>query len=192
MLSLVGAYLTINLSFLIISASYLLLILLYSFAFKHLIIADILVISIGFVIRAIAACLAINVFVSPWIVICTFLLALFLALEKRWGELVSLVDDTTAQRPSLSEYSTTLVELLIGITTGGVIVSYLVYTTHPDNYAMMLTIPFVIYGLFRYLYMVHQRRSEAEPEVVFQDKAMLINLGIWGLLVVSIMLYGEL
>lgn len=191
-LALVGAYLTINLNFFIISASYVLLGLLYTFILKHLIIADVLVISSGFVIRAVAGSLAINVFASPWLIICTFLLALFLALEKRWYELTILPDDAETHRPSLSEYSTKMLELLIGITTGVTIVSYLMYTTLAGNYAMVMTTPLAIYGLFRYLYLVHQKDLRAEPETVFKDKAMLINMGIWGLLVVSIMTYGIL
>ena len=191
-LALVGAYLTVNLNFLIISASYVLLVLLYTFIFKHLVIADILVVSSGFVIRAVAGCLAINVFISPWLIICTFLLALFLALEKRWHELVILSDNAEAHRPTFSEYSTKMLEQLIGIITGVTIVSYLMYTTLAGNYAMVVTAPFAIYGLFRYLYLVHQKGLRAEPETVLKDKAILINLGVWGLLVISIILYGIL
>lgn len=191
-LALLGAYLTINLIFLLISASYMLLVLLYTFMFKKLVIADVLVISLGFVIRAAAGCLAIDVFISPWLIICTFLLALFLALEKRWYELVILSNNAEVYRPSLSRYSAKMLELLIGITTGMVIVSYLIYTTFAGNYAMILTSPFVIYGVFRYLHLVHQKNFGVEPEVVFKDKAMLLNLGIWGLLVLSIILYGIL
>ncbi len=191
-LSLFGAYLTINLKFFFFSASYLLLALSYSLIFKHLIIADVIVISIGFVIRAAAGSLAINVLISPWLIICTFLLALFLALEKRWHELMTLADDAKTHRPSLSQYSTRMLEQLIGITTGALMVSYLLYTFFAGNDVMLLTAPFAIYGLFRYLYLIHQRGSGTEPEVVFKDKAMLINLGIWGLLVISIILYGIL
>lgn len=190
--ALVGAYLTVNVNFLVISASYVLLVLLYTFIFKHLVIADILVVSSGFVIRAVAGCLAIDVFISPWLIICTFLLALFLALEKRWHELTIMPADAEAHRPSLSEYSPKMLEQLIGIITGATIVSYLLYTTLAGNYVMTLTAPFAIYGLFRYLYLVHQKGLRAEPEAILLDKAMLINLGIWGLMVISIILYGIL
>lgn len=191
-LVLLGAYFTINLEFFISSASYLLLILLYSLVLKRIVIADVLGISAGFVIRAVAGAFAINVLVSSWLIVCVFLLALFLALEKRWYELVILSSDAATHRASLSEYSTKMLEQLIGITTGVTIVAYLMYTTLAGNYAMVVTTPFAIYGLFRYLYLVHYRGSEAEPQVVFEDKAMLINLGIWGLLVISIILYGIL
>lgn len=191
-LSLLGAFLTINLNFLIISASYLVLGILYSLALKHLIIADVLVVSAGFVIRAAAGALAIEVFVSPWLIICTFLLALLLTLEKRWHELATLADQAEAHRPSLAKYSAQKLKQLVGIITGALIVSYLLYTVFVGNYAMLLTVPFVVYGLFRYLYLVHQKGWGAEPEVVFRDKAMLVNLGIWGSLVLSIILYGIL
>ena len=191
-LALLGSYFTISLNFLIISASYLMLVLFYSLIFKHLVIADVLAISTGFVIRAAAGALAIDVFVSPWLIICTFLLALFLALEKRWHEAATLGSDAEAHRSSLSQYSIKMIEQLIGITNGALIVSYLLYTFFVGNTAMLLTAPFAIYGLFRYVYLVHERRSGVEPEVVFKDKAMLINLGIWGILVISIILYGIL
>ena len=191
-LALIGAYLAINAAFLIISASYVVLALLYSLALKHLVIADVLVISAGFVIRAVAGCLAIDVVVSPWLIICTFLLALFLVLEKRWSELAALSNDAAGHRPSLAGLSTKMVEQLIGITTGALIVSYLIYISLGKYDAMLLTVPFAVYGLFRYLYLVHQKGSRAEPEAVFRDKAMLINLDIWILLVVAIILYGIL
>jgi vacuolar-type H+-ATPase subunit I/STV1 len=85
-----------------------------------------------------------------------------------------------------------MLEQMIGITTGALIVSYLPYTFFAHGDAMPLTAPFAIYGLFRYIYLVHRKRLGGEPEVIFKDKAMLINLGIWGLLVVSIMLYEAL
>ena len=191
-LALLGSYLTISLNFFIIAASYAILVLLYSLIFKNFVIVDILAISTGFVVRAAAGALAINVFVSPWLIICTFLLALFLALEKRWHEAVTLGGDARAHRPSPSQYSTKMLKQLIGITTGALIVSYMLYTFFSEYDAIWLTGPFVIYGLFRYLYLVHQRGVWAEPEIVFKDKAMLINLGIWVLLVVSIILYGIL
>ncbi len=191
-LALFAAYLTVNLNFFIISTSYTLLVLLYSLVLKRIVIADVLVISAGFVIRAVAGVLAIGLFPSLWLIICVFLLALFLALEKRWYELVILSGDAATHRASLSEYSIKMLEQLIGITTAVTIVAYLMYATLAANPAMVATTPFAIYGLFRYLYLVHYRGSEAEPQVVFKDKAMLINLGIWGLLVISIILYGIL
>jgi len=185
--ALVGSYLIVSIEFLIISASYLVLILLYSLIFRHLVIVDILVISTGFVIRAIAGCIAISVFVSPWLIVCTFLLALFLALGKRRHELVILGDEVEAHRASLSVYSTRTLEQMTDITTGALIIAYLMYTFLTDNYYMMLTAPFAIYGLFRYLHLVHQKDFGGQPEMMFKDKATLINLVIWALLVVLVL-----
>lgn len=112
-----GAY-VINKPFFVISLSYLLLILLYSLVLKYIIIVDLLVISIGFVIRAVAGCLAINVFISPWLIICAFLLALFLALGKRRHELVLLGEEAKTHRKILEEYSTEMLEQMICITSG--------------------------------------------------------------------------
>jgi len=187
-LALLGSYLTINTNFLIISASYVVLVLLYSLVLKHLVIADVLVISVGFVIRAVAGALAIDVFVSPWLIICTFLLALFLVLGKRWNELVVLSDAAASHRTSLSGLSISMLDKLIGIVTGALIVSYMLYTSSAHDYSLLITIPFVIYGLFRYLYLVHQKERGAEPEAVFKDKAMLINLAIWVVLATVIVL----
>lgn len=187
-LALLGSYLIINTKFFIISASYVVLVLLYSLVLKHLVIADVLAISVGFVIRAVAGCLAIDVFVSPWLIICTFLLALFLVLGKRWNELVVLSDAAESHRTNLSSLSTNMLDKLIGIVTGALIVSYMLYTSSAEDYSLLLTIPFVIYGLFRYLYLVHQKERLAEPEAVFKDKAMLINLAIWVILAAVIVL----
>jgi len=192
LLSLLGAYFTINLDFLIISASYVALVLLYSFVLKRLGIVDVLTISAGFVVRAVAGCLAIDVLISPWLIVCTFLLALVLALSKRWHEMMNLADDATSHRPSLAGYSSRILEQLIGITAGALIVAYLLYASSARNDFMIVTAPFVIYGLFRYWYLIHQEGFGAEPEVVFKDKAMLINLGIWGLSVIAVILYDIL
>ncbi|MFC2002704.1 UbiA family prenyltransferase [Chloroflexota bacterium] len=189
-LALLGSYLTINIVFLVCAASYALLFLLYSLVLQYLIITDVLVISIGFVIRATAGCLAINLFPSSWLILCVFLLALFLTLEKRRHDLVILSDEAETHRTSLSGFSTKMLEQLIGITIAALITSYMLYTYFSEFDGMLLTVPFVIYGLFRYLYLVHEKGVGPEPELVFKDKAMLINLGIWVLVVASIILYG--
>ncbi len=190
--ALFASYFTINLNFLITAASYVILIISYSLFLKHLVIADVLVISTGFVIRASAGALAINVDVSPWLVVCTFLLALFLALEKRWHEVTTLAEEAGNHRPSLSQYSPRILEQMISVTTGALIVSYLLYTASVENNAMLATTPFTIYGLFRYLYLVSEKGVRAEPDAVFKDKAMIINLGLWFLIVITIILFEVL
>jgi len=182
-----GAYL-INTQFLVVSITYF-LILSYSLFLKHLIIVDILVISIGFVIRAIAGCLAINVFISPWLVICAFLLALFLALGKRRHELILLAENAKEHRRILEGYSVEMLDQMISITTGALIISYSLYTFLTDNICMMFTIPLVIYGLFRYLFLVHSKNIGEEPEMLFKDKGMVICMVLWVVLVMAI-LYG--
>lgn len=186
-LSLIGAYFTINLGFFLISLSYLLIVLLYSLGFKKFIIVDVLMIASGFVIRAVAGCLAINVFISPWLVTCTFLLALFLALGKRRHESGTLDDKVVYPRTSLSGYSVAMLEKLMSITTGAFIISYMLYTFLTDNYYLMLTTPFVIYGVFRYLFLVHESNFGDKPEMIFKDKAMVINLVVWALLITLIL-----
>jgi len=187
--SLVGAYFTVNLDFFIISALYLVLVLLYSLIFKHHVIADVLVVSAGFVIRAVAGALAIDVRVSPWLIVCSFLLALFLAFGKRWHELATLSDKAGNHRPVLDEYSTEIVEQFTGITAGALIVAYLLYTTSTESDFMLITAPFAVYGVFRYLYLLRQKGVAAEPEVVLKDKPILISLALWGLAVIAIILY---
>nr|QNO53736.1 hypothetical protein ONPGGGGH_00035 [Methanosarcinales archaeon ANME-1 ERB6] len=183
-----GAY-VINKSFFVISISYLLLILLYSLVLKYIIIVDLLVISVGFVIRAIAGCLAISVLTSPWLIICAFLLALFLALGKRRHELILLGEEAKTHRKILDDYSTEMLDQMITTTTGALIVSYSLYTFFVDNIYMMLTIPFAVYGLFRYLFLVHAKNFGGETEMIFKDKGMLLSMVLWAVLVVLI-LYG--
>ena len=183
-----GGY-VINKSFFVISISYLLLILLYSLVLKYLIIVDLLVISVGFVIRAVAGCLAVNVFISPWLIICAFLLALFLALGKRRHELVLLGAEAKGHRKILEEYSTEMLDQMISITSGALIISYSLYTFLADNNYMMLTIPFAVYGLFRYLFLVHAKNFGGETEMIFKDNGMVLSMVLWVVLVVAI-LYG--
>ncbi len=190
-IALAGSYF-INLDFFLIAVGYLVMILLYTLVLKHIIIADVITIAMGFVIRAVAGCLAIDVIISPWLIICTFLLAMFLALEKRWDELVLLADDAEDHRPALSEYSTKLLEHFTTVTVAATIVAYLMYTTLAQHYATLLTTPFVIYGLLRYMYLVHYKKQGGDPVVLFRDKALMINLAIWGLLMLGMSLCGIL
>lgn len=177
-LSLAGAYL-LNPSFFAISLIFLVLMGFYSFWLKNVIIVDILVISSGFVIRAIAGALAIEVSVSPWLVICAFLLALFLALGKRRHEILLMGDKAAEHRSILKDYSTSMLDQMITITTSTLVMSYSLYTFFVGHLAMMLTIPFAFYGLFRYLYLVHRKNLGGEPEMLFKDKGMLISMILW-------------
>jgi hypothetical protein len=149
-----------------------------------------LVISTGFVLRAIAGCLAVGVLVSPWLIICAFLLALFLGIGKRRHELVLLGDNATNHRKILDGYSTEMLDQMINITTSALIMSYSLYTFFTGKIFIMLTIPFAFYGLFRYIYLVHAENFGGEPEMLFKDKGMLLSITLWILLVVLV-LYGN-
>ncbi len=186
MVSLVGAYL-INIPFFISSVAFLLVMILYSLFLKQFIIVDTLVISTGFVIRAIAGALAINVFVSPWLIICTFLLALFLALGKRRNEVFLLGDRAKKHRHSLENFSTVILDQMIIVTTSTLIMSYSLYTFFSNNRLMMLTIPFAFYGIFRYLFLIHSKNIGGEPEMLFKDREMLSSIILWVLVVIAVL-----
>lgn len=179
----------ISRSFGYISLTYFFLFLAYSLALKNIVIVDVLTIASGFVIRAISGAIAINVIFSPWLIICTFLLALFLALGKRRHELLILSNNANGHRPILNSYSVIMLEQMISSTTAALIVSYSMYTFLTNNLYMMFTIPFAIYGLFRYLQIVHISKSGGEPELLFGDKGMLANFVLWGISVVIILYY---
>lgn len=179
----------LNALFGLVSVFYFVLFLMYSIWLKHTVIVDVLTISIGFVLRAMAGAIAIAVIISPWLVICTFLFALFLALGKRRHELVLLGNNASNHRKILDEYSVPMLEQMISITTSSLIVSYSLYTFLTDNYYMMLTIPFAIYGLFRYLHLVHSSEFGGEPEMLFKDRPTLINMIAWMTFTIFILYY---
>jgi 4-hydroxybenzoate polyprenyltransferase len=187
LIALLGAYL-INLPFFIISVTFFLLIMLYNLYLKKFIIVDIIVISTGFVIRAVAGALAISVVVSPWLIICAFLLALFLALGKRRHELFMLGDKVNEHRQSLDSFSTEMLDQMIIITTSTLIMSYSLYTFFTGKILMMITIPFAFYGIFRYLFLIHSKNLGGEPEMIFKDKGMVLSIILWAF-VVFLVLY---
>lgn len=155
----------------------------YAASLKHVAIVDMLVIAAGFVIRAVAGALVISVEVSPWLVVCTGLLALFLAAAKRRHELVLLQDDSAGHRPVLSEYSAGLLDSFMVTLSAGTITSYALYTFFEARtpwHAMMLTIPFVIYGILRYQMLVLNRELGGRPtEVLLSDQPLLACVTLW-------------
>jgi 4-hydroxybenzoate polyprenyltransferase len=179
-------------------ASYLALLLLYTAIFKHVVIVDALTIAAGFVLRAVAGALAIGVPISSWLLVCTTLLALFLALSKRRHELTLLGESATWHRRILQEYSPYLLDQMISVVTASTLIAYSVYATSPDTAARVgttrlgLTIPFVLYGIFRYLYLVHQKRGGGSPAaMLLTDRPLLACVALWTLSVVLI-LYSPL
>jgi 4-hydroxybenzoate polyprenyltransferase len=171
---------------------------------KHVVILDVLVLALGFVLRAVAGAVVVGVPISPWLYVCALLLALFLALGKRRQELVSLTADGVAggevgpaslasrHRPALEEYTVGLLDQLIQVVTTCLVLAYSLYTFSaenlPRNHAMMLTVPFVLYGLFRYLYLVNVRGEGGAPEdVLLRDRGIAICVALWGASCVAIL-----
>jgi len=183
----------LSISFGYVATLYLIMLTLYSFYFKHMVILDVLTISLGFVLRAVAGAVVIRVVISPWLFICTILLALFLVLGKRRHELVLLGDEALKHRKILEEYSPELLDQMIAVVTASTVMAYSLYTMSPETKEklhtpyMNLTIPFVLYGIFRYLYLIHKREEGGDPSLVLlTDRAMLIDVILW--MVVSIVL----
>jgi 4-hydroxybenzoate polyprenyltransferase len=178
--------------FLVCALGYLALNLAYSFGLKNVVIIDVLAIAIGFVLRAVAGAFAIQVVFSDWLLVCTILLALFLALAKRRHELVTL-PDAAAHRAILAEYSPYLLDQMIAVVTASCLTAYAFYTLAPETVAkyrterLALTIPFVIYGIFRYLYLVHRREQGGSPsDVLLADRPLLVAVALWAVAVVLI------
>jgi 4-hydroxybenzoate polyprenyltransferase len=175
------------------AVAYLILNLLYSFYLKDAVILDVLCISLGFVLRAVAGALAIGVLISEWLLVCTLLLALFLALAKRRHELVSLSTTAVGHRKSLSEYSPYLLDQMISVVAASTLIAYAVYTMSPDTVAkyrtdrLAWTIPFVLYGIFRYLYLVHQKEQGGSPtDILITDRPLLLTVALWAAAIVFI------
>jgi len=173
---------------------YLALQLTYSFRLKHIVLLDVMSIAAGFVLRVAGGALLVNAArFSPWLYICTTLGALFLGFGKRRGELILLGDQAVNHRPILQEYNITFLDQLINIVTSATILAYAFYTFSAPNlqhrhHLMMLTIPYVIYGLFRYLYLIHIQGSTLAPdEVLLTDHPLQVTLGLWGITVVAIL-----
>ncbi len=183
---LIGAF-GLGLRFGMVALVYFLVTLGYTFRFKHVVILDVLVLAAGFVFRAAAGAFVINVAISPWLILCTLMLALFLGLSKRRAELISVqLSGTPGTRRILEEYSPALLDQMIVIVTSVSLMSYSLYTvTSPmaqTHHYLMLTIPFVIYGIFRYLYLMHRHSLGESPDAVLvEDKPMLVNILLWGL-----------
>ena len=178
-----------------VAAGYLVLQVLYSGPLKHVVIIDVLTIAIGFVLRAIAGAVAIDVEISQWLLVCTVLLALFIALAKRRHELVLLADGAVGHRPILGEYSAYLLDQMISVVTASTLVAYIFYTISPETQekfgtsGLDLTIPFPIYGIFRYLYLVHLKEGGGSPsDMLLADRPLLVCVAFWAL-AVAIIIY---
>jgi 4-hydroxybenzoate polyprenyltransferase len=191
-LSLAAAFL-LSSGFGLLATIYVVLLALYSAVLKHLVILDVLTIAIGFVLRAAAGAAVIDVVISHWLFVCTILLALFVALAKRRHELVLLAGDATSHRRILAEYSPYLLDQMISVVTASTLIAYIFYTISPETIAKFdtewlgLTIPFPLYGIFRYLYLVHQREEGGSPaDLLLTDRPLLLCVLLWAGAVVLI------
>jgi 4-hydroxybenzoate polyprenyltransferase len=184
----------LDIPFAICAFVYLALNLLYSFGLKEVVIVDVLIISLGFVLRAVAGAVAIGVWISEWLLVCTLLLALFLTLSKRRHELTSLNESAMGHRPTLLEYSPYLLDQMIAVVTASCLISYIFYTLAQETRdkfqtdRLAWTIPFVLYGIFRYLYLVHRKERGGSPtDVLLTDRPLLIDVFLWAVTVVLIL-----
>jgi 4-hydroxybenzoate polyprenyltransferase len=184
----------INSNLLIVSVGYMLLMVLYTFWLKNIVIIDVMTLAAGFVLRALAGAVAINVEFSSWLLISTFVLALFLGFGKRRHELILLEANASEHRRSLEKYSPYLLDQLIGVVTASAVITYLFYTLSPEVGAklgtsyLFVTVPFVIYGIFRYLYLVHKEERGGSPTtLLLTDKPLLIDVLLWLATVIIIM-----
>jgi 4-hydroxybenzoate polyprenyltransferase len=181
-----------------VAVAYLVLQLAYSASLKHVVIIDVLTIAVGFVLRAAGGAVAVNVEISQWLLVCTILLALFIALAKRRHEIVLLADGAPTHRPILGEYSAYLLDQMIAVVTASTLIAYVFYTISPETVGKFqtrwlgLTIPFPLYGIFRYLYLVHQRDGGGSPaDLLLADRPLLACVALWAL-AVALIIYRPL
>jgi 4-hydroxybenzoate polyprenyltransferase len=180
---LLGAYLLQPL-FALVMAGYLVMQVGYLFMFKHIVLLDVFILALGFVIRAVSGAVVIGAVISPWLYTVTLLGALFLALCKRRSELVLLEGRASDHRKILEHYTPSLLDSLTSIVASSTIMAYSLYTFTspklPAHNLMMLTIPFVIFGMFRYVFLSHSRNAGGSPEEVFlKDKPIIITIALW-------------
>src|SRR6267378_3209095 len=192
---LLGGYL-IRPQFSLVLILYLLINLLYSLKLKEIVILDVMTISAGFVLRVVAGAVLINVPTSEWLIICTLLLSLFLGFSKRRNELTILESQADTHRSVLAQYSPYFLDQMIGIVTASTVMSYALYTISEETVRkfgtnrLFYTVPFVLYGIFRYLYLVHKKEAGGNPtRLAMTDAPLLLNISLW-ILTATIIIYG--
>lgn len=188
-----AAAFALGLPFFAAAAAYLALLCSYSIVLKHIVILDALTVAAGFTLRAAAGAAAIFVPISHWLLVCTTLLALFIALSKRRHELTLLTETATDHRPILGDYTPYLLDQMISVVTASTLIAYAFYTISPETTAkfgttlLSLTIPFPLYGIFRYLYLVHRRDLGGSPaDLLLNDRPLLVCVALWALSVILI------
>lgn len=170
----------------------------YSIGLKHFVIIDVLVIATGFVLRILAGAAALRVMPSAWLILCGVMISLFLGFTKRRAEVVLLGERAAEHRKVLREYSPAFLDQMISIVTAATVVGYVLYTVDTrtielvGSRALLLSVPLVLYGIFRYLYLVYHSESGGDPtRTVFTDIPLLVTGGLWGLLCTTVILYGK-
>ena len=188
----------VNREFLWVCLVYFVLQIAYSFALKHVVILDVFIVASGFFLRVVAGAVAIQVQISPWLLICTTLLALFLALSKRRHEIILLDEEAMNHRPILKEYSPYLLDQMISVATASTVIAYCLYTISGETIEkfgtnkLILTIPFVLYGIFRYLYLIHQKAEGGTPEtLILKDRPLLFDIFLWIISAALIIYFGK-
>ncbi|MFC1668537.1 decaprenyl-phosphate phosphoribosyltransferase [Chlamydiota bacterium] len=158
----------------------------YSLFLKQLIIVDVFCIAAGFVLRAMGGAAVIQVEISPWLILCTFFVSLFIGFGKRRNELELLQEDARRHRPILGEYTPYFLDNIISVVTGATVLSYALYTVSPETVRkfgsinLLYTVPFVLYGIFRYLFLVHQKKKGGDPTKIFlSDRSLQVNIVLW-------------
>jgi 4-hydroxybenzoate polyprenyltransferase len=194
---LLGSY-ALSPAFALIVGGYIALQIAYTLWLKHVALVDVFIIAIGFVLRAVSGGVVVNVAVSPWLLLCAFLLALFLALCKRRHEKRLLDESEALHRPSLGDYDQKLVDQLIAIVSAATITSYSIYTLWPDTVRkfhtslLSLTIPLVMFGIFRYLDLVYRKEGGGRPEkTLLSDGPLMVDLALYGLTVLGIFAFSQ-
>ena len=173
------------------AAAYLALFVVYTRSLKHMVVLDVMTIAIGFVLRAVAGGLVIGVHISNWLLVCTMLGALFLGFAKRRHEITLLAAGAKGHRRILEEYDPYLLDQMIAIVAAATIVVYIIYCASPETAErfgtrwLVLTTPFPIYGIFRYLYLVHRKHGGGSPsDMLLRDRPLLSCVALWGIAVV--------
>jgi 4-hydroxybenzoate polyprenyltransferase len=177
----------------LVGAAYYVLELAYSFRLKHLVVLDVMTVAAGFALRAVAGTVLVHVTLSSWLFVCTILFALFISLAKRRHELVTLVNGGTGHRAVLENYSETLLDQMMAVATSSSVIAYCLYTIAPETIAkfgthsLMLTVPFVLYGVYRYLYLVYRKEMGGAPEqALLTDFPLLVDVLLWMASVVAV------
>jgi 4-hydroxybenzoate polyprenyltransferase len=178
----------------VVATLYAVLLSAYSAGLKHVVIVDALIIAAGFVLRALAGVVVLGIEPSYWLLLCTILLALFLTFGKRRHEILALEDGATDHRPILSEYTPQLLDQMIAVVTASTLMAYALYTMAPETQARLgtsrlpATIPFVLYGIFRYLYLLYRRELGGNPSEHFlTDRALLVDVALWSATVIAVL-----